>query len=98
MGAYSLASMGGTAIYGPGLYLADTRAAALGYGQFVIRFEFESNTRFMDLHGHAGTANRRAVGVPLQSMLAEPQLYGLIQVTANYYVMRTPFNCVVGPG
>ncbi|WP_172328818.1 hypothetical protein [Mangrovicoccus sp. HB161399] len=103
MAKYSLASLGGSgrnaANYGPGIYLVDSRIAAVGYGALVIRAEFESTTNYMDLHT---VATRRghlmAIGVPLQDLLAEPQLYGLIRVTQNYYVMRTPFNCTIGAG
>jgi len=80
-----------------GLYLADSRDEAAGYGQWVVRFEFEPNTNYMVAHGPQGTQHATAVGVPLQRLLAEPQLYALLKVTAHYSVMRTPFNCVVGP-
>ena len=98
MGAYSLQSLGGTSIYGPGIYLANTRAEAANYGSLIIRFEFESTTDYMDLTGVIGTQHAQAVGVPKQNLLAESRLYGLLRVTNNYYVMRTCYNCVVGPG
>ncbi len=98
MGLYSMQGLGGTAIYGPGVYLADTRNAAAGYGALVIRFEFDSTTNYMDLTGQPGTHHAQAVGVPKQNLLAESRLYALLRVTANYYVLRTPYNFVVGPG
>ena len=98
MASYSLRSLGGTNIYGPGIYLADTRQEALRYGQLIIRFEFDSTTEFFDLTGVVGTAHAHAVGVPTQRMLAEPRVHALLKVTPHYYVARTPFNCVVGVG
>jgi hypothetical protein len=98
MGAYSLATwVGGTAIYGPGLYLASSQVEAQSYGNLVVKFIVETTTDYLDLTGHAGTAVVQAVGVPKQNLLAEPQLYCLLKVTAQYYVLRTPYNVIVSP-
>jgi len=95
MGYYSLRPLGPTTIYGPGIYLADTRLAAAGYGHLIIRFEFDATTDYGDARN--GQPFRNAIGGPLQNILDEGQLYALLRVTASYYVLRTPYNFVVGP-
>jgi hypothetical protein len=98
MGYYSLRPLGGTSVYGPGIYLADKRAEARKYGHMIIRFEFEANTNYVDLTGGSGTNFGQNIGgVPRQNILDEPELYALIKVTPEYYVLRTPFNFIVGP-
>lgn len=97
MGAYSMRSLGGTAVYGPGIYLADTVAEAQRYGHRIVEVRPSSHgTNYLDLTGTRGTHAVTVVGAPKQNILAEARLYALIRVTNNYYVMRTPHTFVVG--
>lgn len=96
MGLYSTRGLGATTQYGPGIYLADTKAEALHYGNMVIRFEFEANTNYWEFHGNTA-AVCAAIGTSKQNILDEGRLYALIRVTGAYYTLRTPFNIVVSP-
>jgi hypothetical protein len=95
MGYYSLRPLGPTNVYGPGIYLGDSRLIAAGYGHLIIRFEFADTTNYGDVRN--GQPLRTAIGGPMQEILDEGRLYALLRVTANYYVLRTPYNFVVGP-
>jgi hypothetical protein len=98
MGYYSLRPLGPTTVYGPGIYMADTRAEAATYGHLIVRFEFDATTRYADIRGGPpGNAFRVAVGANQQNVLDEGGLHALLRVTANYYVLRTPYNVLVGP-
>jgi hypothetical protein len=94
MAAYAMNGFGGTAIYGPGIYLADTQLAAAGYGNLVITFHIETTTDYLDMTTPNATAVQAAVGKPRQRILMEPQVYALLKVTTHYYVLRTPFNVI----
>lgn len=95
MANYSLNGFGGTAIYGPGIYTTTSLVEAQGYGSLIIEFRVASTTDYLDMTNPAGTGHAQAVGLPTFRILQEPQVYALIKVTAQYYVLRTPFNVIV---
>ena len=86
---------GGAHVYGPGLYLTSSLVEAQHYGALIVEVIVESTTDYLNMNGHAGTVVTHATGVARQYILAEPRLYCLIRVTAQYYVLGTPYNVIV---
>jgi hypothetical protein len=89
--AYCSKSLGGTAIYGPGIYLADTLKEAKSYGVHVLEFTFKPAMDYLDLSDAAISKSVvRQTGGGKQTVLAEKNIDILIRVTKNYFVLRTP--------
>lgn len=92
---YSLQALGGTAVYGPGLYLASNINESRTYGNLIVKFEVDTTTDYLDLSGPAGSRVVRDSGVARMHILNEPRIHALIKVTREYYVLRTPYNVIV---
>ncbi|HEX7637572.1 MAG TPA: hypothetical protein VF457_04180 [Burkholderiaceae bacterium] len=95
---YCRKSLGGTAVYGPGIYLADTRKEASSYGPHIVEFTFKKDTDYLDLSNSSlsSKAVKAVGGGGKQVLLAEPALDMLLRVTQNYYVLRTPYHVSTG--
>jgi hypothetical protein len=88
--AYCQQALGGTAVYGPGIYMTDVRKQAEGYGPYILVFTFKPAADYLDLADAVISRDAvKMVGGGKQTLLAEPNLDMLLRVTANYFVLRT---------
>jgi hypothetical protein len=88
---YCKKALGGTAVYGPGIYLTDSLAQAQGYGVNILEFRFGPAADYVDVFNPAiSRAAVRSVAGGKQTILAAANLDILLRVTNNYYVLRTP--------
>jgi hypothetical protein len=89
---YCRKALGGTAIYGPGIYLTKSLKEVTKYGANVLAFSFSASADYVDLSNPA--ISKAAVasvgGGGKQSILGEAKLDMLLRVTQDYYVLRTP--------
>ena len=89
--AYCGQSLGGTAVYGPGIYMTDQLKEAQEYGASILEFTFKAAADYLDLADPSiSKAAVKQVGGGKQTLLSEPKLDALIRVTKNYFVLRTP--------
>jgi len=88
---YCQKGLGGTAIYGPGIYLTDSLKEAQGYGCNLLEFRFNKCVDYLDVFNAAiSKAAVKSVGGGKQTILGAINLDVLLRVTQNYYVLRTP--------
>lgn len=88
---YCCKQLGGTAIYGPGIYLTSSKKEAKYYGSNILVFSFKAASDFLDLNNSKISKNAvKAVGGGKQTLLKEEKLDMLIRVTKHYFVLRTP--------
>jgi hypothetical protein len=88
---YCTKAVGGTAVYGPGIYLTNSLVEARTYGPHILEFSFNSAVDYLDVFNPAiSKAAAKSVGGGKQTILGEANLDVLLRVTQNYYVLRTP--------
>lgn len=88
---YCTKVVGGTAVYGPGIYLTNSLAEARTYGPYILEFTFNSAVDYLDIFNPAiSKAAVKSVGGGKQTILGAANLDVLLRVTQNYYVLRTP--------
>lgn len=88
---YCQQALGGTAVYGPGIYLTNKLSEAQSYGSNIMQFHFNQSADYLDLaDASISKAVVKKFGGGKQKILAEPKVNALIRVTADYFVLRTP--------
>lgn len=88
---YCQQALGGTAIYGPGIYLTNKLSEAQSYGLNIMEFNFNMYADYLDLFEPSiSSAVVKKFGGGKQKILAEPKVNALIRVTREYFVLRTP--------
>ncbi|HET8707079.1 MAG TPA: hypothetical protein VFM46_12325 [Pseudomonadales bacterium] len=89
---YCQNGLGGTAIYGPGIYLTDSLKEAKSYGCHILEFRFHQSADYLDVFNPAiSKAAVKSAGGGKQTILSEINLSVLLRVTQNYYVLRSPY-------
>jgi hypothetical protein len=89
--AYCGQTLGGTAVYGPGIYMTDKLQEAKSYGEHILVFSFKPAADYLDLANPSVSKGAvKLVGGGKQTILSEPKLDALIRVTRDYFVLRTP--------
>jgi hypothetical protein len=89
--SYCAKALGGTAVYGPGIYLTSKLDQAQGYGAYILEFNFDKSADYLDVFNPAiSKAAVKSVGGGKQTILGAANLDVLMRVTQDYYVLRTP--------
>ncbi|AEG00841.1 hypothetical protein [Methylomonas methanica] len=88
---YCQQALGGTAVYGPGIYLTNKLSEAQLYGSNIMEFQFNKSADYLDLADSSiSKVVVKTFGGGKQKILAEPKVNALIRVTSDYFVLRTP--------
>ena len=88
---YCKQTLGGTAVYGPGIYMTSNIAEARNYGTNILEFTFKPAADYLDLaDASISKAAVKQVGGGKQTILKEPKIDALIRVVGTYFVLRTP--------